>query len=164
MPAWLNELILRATIILSISGYLWTVWPWLIGGPARSRRGASQIWALSCGLCWCHVLFALLVIDGGDFAKAEARVAEQTAALIGIRNGIGIYANFGFLLLWTFDACGWLNWGGTRLRIFVHSYLAFLTLQATVVFGPWYWRPMGLLVALFVVWARRSDRKKRLIT
>lgn len=99
-------------------------------------------------LTWTHIVVAYQIAHGGSHAEALHHTAEVTRQTFGVSVAAGLYVNFAFAGVWTFDACGRL-WGRydcwPRLwRRSVHLFLAFIVFQATVVFGG---LPMRLAAA-----------------
>lgn len=90
---------------------------------------------------------------------------EQTAKLTGVPYGGGLYWNYVFTVIWVADAGWWgMNPDSYRVRprwldASVHSFLAFLFFNATVVFGngPIRWAAIFVLAAFVVLWIRRRS-------
>lgn len=155
------ELLTRWSVRLAVACYLGRValdmglvTPW----PARSTmRLARWVWTVGCLLYLVHVLCAFAFFHDWSHSLAYAHTAAQTAAVVGIRWGGGLYFNYVFTLFWLADAAAW--WAGdvhTHYRRgwyfwTLHVVFAFMVFNATVVFGPPPWRPVAMIV--FVTFA-----------
>lgn len=126
-------------------------------GLLPSKRIARRAWTAGCGLMWIHVACAFHFYHHWSHAAAQAHTGRETASVVGVDWGGGIYFNYLFLLLWSADVCWW--WLGaasydarpvtvTRL---LHGYLAFIAFNATVVFESGMIRYVGLAVTVFLV-------------
>lgn len=92
-------------------------------------------WSDLCGIVvlWSHIVLAYWLTHAGSHAAAVEHVAEQTDSMIGLRTGVGIYANFGVAILWPLQVFEFIP-EGTGRRI---SELAlwFMFFCASVVFA-----------------------------
>ena len=74
---------------------------------------------------------------------AYAHTAKQTLDKLGIDWGGGLYFNYLTMVWWGIDAlavCLKLNWANKRTyRLATEWYLAFMFINATIVFGPNFW-------------------------
>lgn len=148
---------------------LFPVIAWCIGWPVVLARCPERplrrfAWALGSVLCFVHVAVAFHLGHGWSHQAAW----EHTRQIGGY--GDGIYVNYTFAMVWLADvvwACvafrsylarpQWLNWT-------IHGFLAFVVLNAAVVFGSWDMRGafvVFLLIFLPVEWypLRRSGAK-----
>ncbi len=97
-----------------------------------------------------HVASAFHFVHHGSHAEAYEFTARQTQSYTGMDWGGGIYANYAFTLIWAIDVVWWwlrpANYlSRSRLaETIVQGYLAFITLNATVVFGHGVTRWAGL--------------------
>lgn len=121
-----------------------------------------MLWTAACLLTWAHVLCAFAVHHQWSHAAAYAHTASETAKKIGIAWGGGIYFNYLFLSLWSTDALWWWLRPATYrarargLSIFVHSFLAFIAVNATVIFesGPVRWGALAGIAGLGILGIR----------
>lgn len=124
------------------------------------------IWTAGCFVYLLHVAAAFHFVHSWSHAGAWRQTAQQTADVTGWHWGGGLWINYAFTLWWPLDA-GW-TWrrGLDRLpRWYVwtlHALAGFLMFNATVVFGPpwWRWAAGGLAaaVALLAVIKQRLRR------
>jgi hypothetical protein len=133
----------------------------------RTERVRRALWSLACLLTWVHVGFAFAVHHRWSHAAAYAHTARQTLEIVGIDWGGGLYFNYLFLLVWSLDALWWHLWPASyrahtkSWRIGVHAYLAFIAVNATVVFaaGPVRYAGIAAVVLLIAiaVCSKRTD-------
>ena len=75
--------------------------------------------------------------------------------MTGWNSGVGLYVNEMFLFLWITDTILWwhdLSWTNNRgIYWGIQSIFAFLMFQATVVFGPPFWKPVGFLLIVMIL-------------
>ncbi len=137
------EWAIRLTAFLAFAGYVLA----LAGCCGRARRAGpsgSGWWALGLVAFLTHVACAFHFEHGWSHARALLATTAQTAEVTGVDTGLGLYLNYAFALAWLADAA-WrrlarqshenrLLWVGAAL----HGFMAFIWLNATVVFGsPW---------------------------
>ncbi len=124
------------------------------------QRRARWCWTSGCGLFCLHVLAAFHVYHHWSHAAAWEHTRQQTLARTGFDSGSGLWLNYLFLVIWLCDVAAWwrdATWPRQRLwYLSTQSFMAFMALNATAVFGPPAWIP---LVAVFVVllwWGRKK--------
>jgi hypothetical protein len=91
---------------------------------------------------------------------AYEETARQTAELFGVRSGSGLYFNYAFTGVWALDVVWIWRRAETHRRrprwitIAIHSFMAFMFFNATVVFVSGWLRWLGLAatVALSILW------------
>jgi hypothetical protein len=73
-----------------------------------------------------------------------------------------VWVNYVFTLVWVADATWWWCRPAETPRragraMVLHGFFAFLFFNSTVVFGPWFWKPVGAGVAVLagVAWMRK---------
>src|SRR5258708_31308395 len=66
--------------------------------PTRSEKRQRGLWTLGCLLLWAHVACAFAVYHHWSHDDAYARTARETAEMIGVDWGGGIYFNYLFVL------------------------------------------------------------------
>lgn len=147
-----GELFTRGTAIFSAACYLVRVLLDAGGGKSqRISRWTRAIWSLGCGAMWLHIAAAFHFVHDWSHAAAIRRTAEQTGELTGWYWGGGVYINYALALCWLADVVGWW-WQGldgpqkSRTRFWLtHAIFGFLMFNATVVFGPDYWKAIGVV-------------------
>jgi hypothetical protein len=126
--------------------------------PTRSEKWQRGLWTVGCLLLWAHVVCAFAVYHHWSHDDAFFRTARETAERVGLDWGGGIYFNYLFLMLWTFDVAWWWTWPASYRRrsrvysVFVDVYLAFIAFNATVVFGHGTARYLGIAATVGIVW------------
>jgi len=140
---------------------------WCIGWPiVLARRsvpaGVALIWTLGCAMTWVHIAVAFHLGHGWSHQAAW----EHTRQAGGY--GDGIFVNYAFAVVWLADALWawatlapyggrprWLNWT-------VHGFLAFVVVNAAVVFGgPEMRVQFASFFVVTLLLVRYTDRKKR---
>jgi hypothetical protein len=146
----------RVAVVLYIAG---------LAMRADAPRWSRLAWTAGCGVYLAHVLCAFGFIHHWSQAEAYAFVAAQTAAVTGLDWGGGLYVNYAFTLVWLVDVCWrwtlrppprWLAWSAD-------AFLAFIVVNATVVFATGFSRWLGIVacVLLAVIWFRRYRFHRR---
>jgi hypothetical protein len=114
-----------------------------------------------------HVLAAFAYFHAWSHDAAYRHTADATEAVVGFQWGGGLYVNYAFTIFWAADTILW--WlGGTsfpyRSRTYfwtVHGVFAFMVVNATVVFGPPYWKWAAVAVAAVLVAAYWLGRRQK---
>ncbi|MEP7272046.1 MAG: hypothetical protein ABI882_11120, partial [Acidobacteriota bacterium] len=105
-----GELLTRASVWLSLTGYAIGVVALML---ARRRTGwlrvARTAWTLGCLAIVVHVAFAFNFYHHWSHAEAYRETARQTAAVVGLNWGGGLYINYVFVGAWILDVAVW--WG-----------------------------------------------------
>ncbi len=141
---------------------------WCMGWPIALGRRAFRVvmpllWSLGCVLAWLHIAIAFHLGHGWSHQTAW----EHTKQIGGY--GDGIYVNYLFALVWLADAlwaCVAFNSYRARPRRLnwtVHGFLAFVVVNAAVVFGSWdsrisFFGPF-LCALAFVVYMKWRQRR-----
>jgi hypothetical protein len=166
------------TVRLAVACYLGRVLRDAAGWPTDSAvRQARWLWTLGCGLYLLHVACAFHFFHGWSHAAAFEHTADQTAAVVGWYWGGGLWVNYAFTALWVGDVLVWWTRPASAhprsiwAYWLVQSVFAFLVVNATVVFGPpfWRWVALGFLLVVWVVrhlrrgqpWASFRPSRKR---
>ncbi|HEY2250073.1 MAG TPA: hypothetical protein VGH74_03390, partial [Planctomycetaceae bacterium] len=129
----------------------------------RVQRG---LWTLGCCLAWAHAASAFAFYHHWSHDDAYWRTARETAAVVGIDWGGGLYFNYLFILLWTGDVAWWWTFPAAHRNrprsysLFLDAYLAFIAFNATVVFGHGTVRYFGVAATLGLVWLAWSSRRR----
>lgn len=132
-------------------------------GPQK-EPAARLFWTLGCGLLLAHLAAAFGFRHHWSHAAAYAHTAARTAAVTGLNWGGGIWFNYAFALFWTADVVRcWRKPAdspepGTRFYT-VHAVFALMMLNATAVFGPWWWK-WAAAIAMIVLGALWSLRRQ----
>jgi len=135
-----------------------------------AQKTVRWIWTLGCIIFLAHVAAAFHFVHGWSHAAAYEHVARRTNEMIGWTTGVGLYVNYAFTLVWLVDCVLWwrcLDWPKRRVPYWIIQLLfGFLMMQATMVFGPPFWKPVGLvtiaglLMLFWYGWRRRIARHK----
>ncbi len=107
-----------------------------------------------CGvlLLWLHIALAFAVVHAWSHVVAERHVADRTEAVMGIRTGIGIYANWITAILWTYSA-----WDRTAVKLYrartwiTELILWFMFINAAIVFANTTSAVVFAIIAVLVV-------------
>jgi hypothetical protein len=134
---------------------------WLVGKP----RAARLAWTCSFLLYLAHVAAAFHFRHHWSHEAAYEETARQSAELFGVPSGAGLYCNYTFTAVWAYDVI-WIWWNAETHRrrrrwipTVIHSFMAFLFFNATVVFASGWVRWMGLAVTVAVGMLWWSMRK-----
>jgi hypothetical protein len=141
------------------------------GGRGTSRVGlalARWFWTAGCAMLWLHMASAFQFQHGWSHAAAYAHTAGKTEEFIGLRSGAGLYFNYVLLAVWTADAAWWWTAQNSyrsrpaALGAIVRGFIAFMAINATVVFGSGLLRWLALAATLALVfWAIRRRTQPR---
>ena len=158
---YLGEALTRWTVRLAVACYLIRVVLDVVharrtGGVGIARQ-ARWSWTVGCALYLLHVVCAFGFYHQWSHEAAYRHTARQTAEVIGIAWGGGLYFNYAFTLLWILDlAAWWLRDLDSPYRSSpyfwtLHGVFAFMMFNATVVFGPPFWRWLAGIIALLLM-------------
>ena len=124
------------------------------GIPLRSE---CLVWTTGWLVFLLHVWAAFQFRHDWSHADALRHTAKQTASVIGWNWGGGLYFNYVFTVLWGVDvAADWRAYGFRRVRcsvwqIALRWFLAFMAVNATLVFGHPGWWVIAVLLALLLL-------------
>lgn len=168
-----QEQVVRWTVRVSVTFYLVFL---VVAFASPDDRRASLlrlIWSLGLSFFLLHLLAAFQFVHNWSHQNAWDHTAEQTFEMTGLRWGGGVYFNYLFTVIWFFDVLLWWlkgsQWRTSHVsyRYFVHCYFAFIVFNATVVFGPLFWRyiavGLGLWTVFTLLWKRGKGPPKLLI-
>jgi len=149
-----EDLMVRGTALASVLFFA-LGFPWLeLPGRETNKRIA---WAVGWLLCLIHVLLAFHFAHHWSHAAAVAATARQTAEAVGLDWGGGVWVNYAFLAVWGGDAA-WRSlaprryWMRSRvLHWTIVGFLAFIVFNATIVFGGWGGRLVGVLAIVCIL-------------
>ena len=152
-----GELLTRWTIRVALALYVAS-----LASRGVAPKGSRVAWTAGCLAYLVHVACAFEFYHHWSHAEAYAFTEQQTAAVVGLDWGGGLYVNYAFTLVWLADVCWW--WAGieryqARPRAIawaVHGFMGFIAFNATVVFASGFSRWFGIAacVLLAVVWGR----------
>ena len=151
-----GDLIVRWTARLAVLCYVARLYCETDRRPSVSSRYAAR-WCWTIGCLWftLHVVAAFHFIHHWSHSHTIESTARRTAEMTGWNSGVGLYVNEMFLFLWITDTILWwhdLSWTNNRgIYWGIQSIFAFLMFQATVVFGPPFWKPVGFLLIVMIL-------------
>jgi hypothetical protein len=127
------------------------------GLSTRRLELVKYLWTAACTLMMIHIAAAFHGYHSWSHRAAYDHVANRTREVMGLDWGGGLYANYALGVIWTADVI-WL-WSGannyrSRARCItwsIHGFLAFMWLNATVVFGSDAISWIGLTAILVIV-------------
>lgn len=154
-----GEFLTRSTIWISILSYAIGA---IVFAMARGRSGfdrwARLAWTIGCAALIVHFICAFNFYHAWSHESAYADTARQTAEVIRVNWGGGLFINYAVALLWIADVSWWwmAGIGSYRRRPWLrtliwHSFLIFIIFNATVVFKDGLTRWVGLLVCVSLV-------------
>lgn len=169
-----GELLTRGTAQVAMAGYLSRVLLDVAGWNSEAGNSWKRgLWTLGCLALWLHMAAAFEFVHHWSHADALHATAEQTQRVTGWFWGGGVYVNYAFAVYWLADVISWWRQGPdfprrSRVRFWLmHAVFGFLIFNATVVFGPAYWRSIGtgfLLVCLVAYLRRRNLPANRVLS
>jgi hypothetical protein len=152
----------------------WSPWPSLlcyaisVGLRIGPRPNDWRVWTFRWWLAgWIllvsHVLIAMGLAHHWSLTDAMGHTARQTQAAVGWNWGGGVWLNFatvavwGWTLLLTDESQAKKSW----LTGMAHCYLAFMMLNATVVFGSRAGQLAGMLICAGLLWRYLTPERPR---
>ena len=155
----LDELLTRWSIRIALTLYVLALVLRLSGVGQRSWWAAARVaWTAGCLVFLLHVACAFGFYHHWSHRRAYDETARQTAEVVGLDWGGGLYANYAFTIIWMADA-GWWWWRGlerysARPRLVewaIQGWMAFIAINGTVVFGTGPIRWFGLTACVILV-------------
>jgi len=152
-----GELLTRWTVRVALALYVLGLALRVSAASRLSRLKLARLfWTVGCLAFLLHTMAAFQFYHQWSHRAAYEATSRQTAEVVGLDWGGGLYANYGFAALWTADACWW--WLGPEryrsrprgLEWALQRFLGFMTFNATVVFGSGAIRWLGLAACLFL--------------
>src|SRR5262245_18551620 len=157
IPLTTGELLTRWTVRFALALYVAAL---ALRISAHGRLSwfdvARFLWTAGCVAFLLHVACAFQFFHQWSHAAAYAETGRQTAELVGIDWGGGLYANYVFAGVWLADVIWWwvrpvrylarpcwMEWA-------VQGFMAFIAFNATVVFGSGAVRWFGLAGCVLV--------------
>ena len=162
-----GEFLTKFTIWLALCGYTVGAGNLLVARKRHSRlRLARWAWTFGCVFFIAHVAFAFGAFHHWSHAEAYRATARQTAEMIGLYWGGGIFLNYLFGIVWIADVAWWWLAPGSFARrssllaIAWHGFAFFMVFNGTVVFGSGAVRWFGLVISgsLIALWLRSRKR------
>lgn len=138
-----------------------------LGREERPGDAGRLIWTFGLVAYLFHVAAAFHFLHGWSHAAALIHTAERTFETVGWRWPGGLYINYAFTAWWVVDvAWDWIAPGERPLayRVAFHSFFAFMFFNATIVFGPPLWVPLGSAVIVALVLRYRQRWRARSLT
>lgn len=167
-----GEFLTRSTIWVSIIAY--TIGSFVFAAARRQGEGARWArlaWTIGCAALLVHFVCAFHFYHAWSHTAAYIDTGRQTAEVVGINWGGGLFINYAVAIFWIADVAWWWSAGVNSYRrrpwlvtLIWHSFLIFIIFNATVVFKDGLTRWIGLLVclALGLSWVSiRNELTKR---
>jgi hypothetical protein len=152
-----GELFTRWTVRVALALYVLGLALRVRAAGRRTQLDLARLfWTAGCLAFLLHMASAFQFYHHWGHRAAYEATARQTAEVVGLDWGGGLYANYGFAALWMADACWW--WLSperyvARPRVLegaLQGFLGFMAFNATVVFGTGVIRWAGLAASLFL--------------
>ena len=169
-----GELLTLSTIWIAIPAY--TIGCVVFASARRQSDGdrwARLAWTTGFAALVAHFVSAFHFYHAWSHVSAYSDTARQTAEVIRINWGGGLFINYAVASLWAADV-GWWWFAGLDayrrrswwITLLWHSFLIFIIFNATVVFKDGITRWVGLLVCLtlFLSWVSISRQRRSLST
>jgi hypothetical protein len=162
-----GEFLTRGTIWIAIAAY--TIGCVVLATARRpnGERWARLAWTAGCAALIAHFLSAFGFYHGWSHASAYADTARQTAEVVRINWGGGLFINYAVALLWITDVAWWWFAGLDAYRrrawsitLLWHGFLIFILFNATVVFKDGLVRWIGLFICVVLVLSWYSIRNE----
>jgi hypothetical protein len=162
----LGEFLTRVTIWAALAGYVSGAACYLLSRRRHSWDAAARlVWTFACISLIAHVACAFHFYHGWSHDAAYRETARQTAEVVGLNWGGGLFINYLLITGWMADVIWW--WRGLdayRLRpallvVAWHGFLLFIFFNGTVIFEKGFlrWLGLGSFVALALLWWRASS-------
>lgn len=146
-----GEAIIRWTARVAVAAYLGRLLVDRAGGTSRTAR---WIWTGGALVFLSHVVAAFHLQHHWDHAAAWEHTRKQTLAMTGWDSGMGLFLNELMTAWWLLDTVLWWqspDWPTHRWpQRALHAFFAFMTFNATVIFGPPGW--WVVLVVFIAAW------------
>ena len=135
---------------------------------ADGDRWARLAWTIGCAALVAHFICAFQFYHAWSQESAYVETARQTAEVVAVNWGGGLFINYAVAILWIADVAWWWFAGLSSYRrrpwlltLIWHSFLIFIIFNATVVFKNGLTRWIGLLVCLGLVLSWVSINRQR---
>ena len=166
-----GELLTHSTVWTSIIAY--TIGSVVFATARRHDRWTRLAWTIGCAALVAHLVCAFQFYHAWSHHSAYVETARQTAQVVAVNWGGGLFINYAVVTLWTADMASWWLAGLSSYRrrpwwltLTWHSFLIFIIFNATVVFKAGLARWIGLLVSLTLIltWVLISRQRSTLST
>jgi len=148
-----GEFLTRSTIWISIAAY--TIGCVVFATARSADRWTRLAWTIGCAALLTHFICAFQFYHSWSHQAAYIETARQTAEVVKINWGGGLFINYAVAILWLTDVAWWWFAGLSSYRrrswlitLLWHGFLLFIIFNATVVFKDGLTRWIGLLVSL----------------
>ena len=151
-----GEFLTRSTIWISFAAY--TIGCVVFATVRRQPEGdrwTRLAWTTGCAALIAHFICAFHFFHHWSHQSAYIDTARQTAEVMSINWGGGLFINYAVAILWITDVTWWWLAGLSSYRrrpwwitLLWHGFLLFIIFNATVVFKDGLTRWIGLLVCL----------------
>ena len=164
-----GEFLTRSTIWIAILAYTTGS---IVFAIARGRIDFDR-WARLASTAGCialvaHFICAFDFYHAWSHESAYVETARQTAEVVNIYWGGGLFINYAVAILWLIDVAWWWIAGVDSYRrrpwlltLMWHSFLIFIIFNATVVFKDGLTRWIGLLISLTLCLSWFSVNRQR---
>jgi hypothetical protein len=142
-----GELLTRWTVRVALMLYVAS-----LATRGYAPRASRLVWTVGCGIYLLHVGCAFGYYHHWSHDDAYTFTAHQTAVVVGLDWGGGLYINYAFTLVWIADACWWWTdrpkprWIVWAVQLF----MAFIAFNATVVFALGFSRWFGVAACIWL--------------
>jgi hypothetical protein len=151
-----GEFLTRGTIWISILSYALGCVVFAMASRQNDLdRWVRLAWTVGCAALVLHFICAFQFYHSWSHESAYVDTARQTAEVVKINWGGGLFINYAVASLWFADVAWWWLSGVTSYRrrpwvitLIWHSFLIFIIFNATVVFKDGITRWIGLLVSM----------------
>lgn len=164
-----GQFLTRSTIWITIVSYALGVGLFALPERISWRDSATRaLWTTAAVALTAHFAFAFEFYHGWSHGAAYRDTARQTAEVVGLEWGGGLFINYALLVAWIADIGWWWRSGVSSYRersmLLLSSWHAFLILiifNATVVFEEGFVRWLGLTLSIGLCFAWISIIRQR---
>ena len=168
MTSEAGELLTHWTMRVAVAFYLARLaTELLVASATRRNLIARRFWTLGLVIYLVHIACAFHFYHEWSHTDAYLHTAKQTATTVGIDWGGGLWFNYAFTVMWIVDAIAWYRRGDSEAAArwwtwTVQLVFAFMMFNATVVFGPPFWKWIGgVVICIFAfMYRQRSIREQ----
>ena len=148
-----GEFLTRGTIWVSILSY--AIGCVVFAVTRQQDKWVRLAWTSGCAALILHFICAFQFYHSWSQTSAYAETARQTARVVAINWGGGLFINYAVAIFWLADVAWWWLAGVNSYRhrpwivtLIWHGFLIFIIFNAMVVFKDGMTRWIGLLVCL----------------
>lgn len=126
----------------------------LVSAPPLARIA----WTAGFGLYLAHIVFAFDAFYGWSHHVAMEVTAKETAAVIGLETGIGLWVNYAFGLILALDVLQQWRTGTRRFAVAIDWIVIFMIVNGAIIFADGITRLYGAVLIVAVIalrWRRR---------